>query len=217
MLLLNDHEGLRSVTGAKGAAGVKCCCHCINVVSLGRECPPGYVDISESDPSKFVAQTDDGLMAVQARLATCQTKKELAQVETLLGWNADGLAKSIFSSDSLSPWIGMDSLYLDSMHQYQSGGMVSQEIGCWYTCFVDSGYSISMLQQWVNIGWKAAHGHQPPTLAANEKLFRYEQYYIEEMPMLAARCYLFCGHFVCRNPSRCRVYGKCLCVPCRSV
>ena len=84
----------------------------------------GYVDICESSPSKFVKQTDDGLAAVQQRLATCQTKKELAQVETLLGWNADSLSKSIFSSESLSAWVKMDSLYLDAMHQYQSGGMV---------------------------------------------------------------------------------------------
>ena len=56
VLLLNDHEGLRGVTGAKGSAGVKCCCHCINVLSLGRTFPLGY-DISESSPSKFVQQT----------------------------------------------------------------------------------------------------------------------------------------------------------------
>ena len=127
VLLLNDHEGLRSVTGAKGSAGVKCCCHCINVLSLGRDCPPGYYDISEVYSSNFVPQTDDGLAAVQRRLATCQTKKELAQVETLLGWNADSLSKSIFASEALSTWIRMDSLYLDAMHQYQSGGMVGQE------------------------------------------------------------------------------------------
>ena len=195
VLLLNDHEGLRSVTGAKGSAGVKCCCHCINVLSLGRECPEGYVDISESSISKFVQQTDDGLAAVQRRLAMCQTKKELAQVETLLGWNADSLSKSIFSSDCLSSWIQMDSLYLDAMHQYQSGGMVGQEIGCWYTRFVDCGYSISLLQQWTSLGWSAAHGYQPPTLAVNEKLFRYEQDYRGDanacstmLPLLWAFC-----------------------------
>ena len=75
VLLLNDHEGLHSVTGAKGSAGVKCCCHCINVLSLGRDCPPGYYDISEVYSSNFVPQTDDGLAAVQRRLATCQIKK----------------------------------------------------------------------------------------------------------------------------------------------
>ena len=155
----------------------------------------GYVDICESSPSKFVKQTDDGLAAVQQRLATCQTKKELAQVETLLGWNADSLSKSIFSSESLSAWVKMDSLYLDAMHQYQSGGMVGQEIGCWYTRFVDCGYSVSMLQQWVHIGWSAAHGHQPASLAANEKLFRYEQDYRGDasacstmLPLLWAFC-----------------------------
>ena len=195
VLLLNDHEGLRSVTGAKGSAGVKCCCHCINVLSLGRNCPPGYYDISEVHSSNFVQQTDDGLAAVQRRLATCQTKKELAQVETLLGWNADSLSKSIFASDALSAWIRMDSLYLDAMHQYQSGGMVGQEIGCWYTRFVDCGYSLSLLQQWTNIGWRALHGYEPPTLAVNEKLFRYDQDYRGDanacstmLPLLWAFC-----------------------------
>ena len=118
VLLLNDHEGLRSVTGAKGSAGVKCCCHCINVLSLGRTCPDCYVDISEKSPCKFVRQTDAGLAAVRARLATCQSKKELSQVETLLGWNAEPLRKSMFASNALNAWITMDSLYLDAMHQY---------------------------------------------------------------------------------------------------
>lgn len=202
VLLLNDHEGLRGVTGAKGSAGVKCCCHCINVLSLGRTFPLGYVDISESSPSKFVQQTDDGLAAVQRRLATCRTKKELSQVETLLGWNADSLSKSIFSSDCLSGWIKMDSLYLDAMHQSQSGGMVAQEIGCWYTRFVDCGYSVSLLQQWTNIVWSAAHGHQPPTLAVNEKLFRYEQDYTEVTPMRVARCCHFFGPFASKSLQR---------------
>ena len=122
-------------------------------------------------------------------------KKELAQVETLLGWNADSLSKSIFASEALSTWIRMDSLYLDAMHQYQSGGMVGQEIGCWHTRFVECGYSLSLLQQWTNIGWRAAHGYQPPTLAVNEKLFRYDQDYRGDanacstmLPLLWAFC-----------------------------
>ena len=176
VLLLNDHEGLRSVTGAKGySCGIKPCCHCTNVLSMGRECPVGYVDISESCPSKFVRQTDEGLASGRERLDACRTKAERSKVESLLGWNADVLAKSMFASPSLRAWVGMQSLYLDSMHQYQSGGMIGQEIGLWYTAFYDASFALSLLQGWVNVKWSAAQGHQPPHLAANEKLFRYGQ------------------------------------------
>eukprot|EP00435_Cladocopium_sp_Y103_P055415 s510_g18.t1 len=174
VILLNDHEGLRSVSGAKGSAGAKPCCHCTNVLSLGRECPPGYTDISEMSPSKFVRQTDEGLMDIRSHFATCRTKKEKKECETMLGWNADNLEKSALASPMLRPWIRLNSFMLDAMHQYHSCGQIAQELGLWFTRFLDCGHTLQLLQQWVSIGWKASQGDQPPHLVCSDKLFKYD-------------------------------------------
>jgi hypothetical protein len=177
VLLLNDHEGLRSVIGAKGSAAMKPCCHCSNVLSLGRACPPGYTDISEMSPSKFVRQTDKGLMDIRNHFAMCATKKEKKDAETMLGWNADNLEKSALASPVLQHWIRLDSLYLDAMHEYHSCGMVAQELGLWYTQFKDCGYTLEILQRWVAIGWTASQGDQQPHLVCSEKLLKYDMEY----------------------------------------
>lgn len=49
IILLNDHEGLRSVSGSKGASGAKPCFACCNVLANGRACPRGFVTIQEMD------------------------------------------------------------------------------------------------------------------------------------------------------------------------
>ena len=65
VILLNDHEGLRAVSGSKGAAGTKPCFACCNVLANGKVCPRGYVTIQEMDMSLFARQTDAGLVEVK--------------------------------------------------------------------------------------------------------------------------------------------------------
>ena len=111
-LLLGDHEHFRSCSGAKGAAGLKPCLKCDNVLSLGREARD-HVDIAESDTSKIEEQSQNGLSAIQNLLESCITKKDLAEKETMCGWNLSALQNSFLNSPELSSWANIHSVYFD--------------------------------------------------------------------------------------------------------
>ena len=75
VLVLGDHEGLRSFAGCKGVAGLKPCWRCVNVVSGNRTLPPGHVHLGNADTTLLRWQTDEGLQAVVAYLRGCRSKK----------------------------------------------------------------------------------------------------------------------------------------------
>eukprot|EP00435_Cladocopium_sp_Y103_P048206 s1331_g14.t1 len=178
IILLNDHEGLRSVSGSKGAAGAKPCCHCVNVLANGRVCPSGFVTIQEMDSSRFVRQTDAGLREIQSHFDSCRTKQSLSKAEVLLGWNARKLRRSIFASDKLKPWVSLDSLLADTMHQYYSHGLVAQELGLWFGRCLASGFNLQLLQNWIAIGWKTTKDSLlTPSACCTEHLFREDSDY----------------------------------------
>lgn len=173
VLLLNDHEGLRSVSGSKGAAGAKPCAHCVNVLANGRSCPRGFYTIQEMDASLFVRQTDAGLQEIRDHFQTCRTKQSLVKAEVLLGWNARELKRSIFASAKLKPWISLNCLLVDTMHQYYSHGLISQELGLWFSKFLACGFSLQLLQSWIAIGWKTTKDSVlSPAACCTEHLFR---------------------------------------------
>ena len=173
VILLNDHEGLRAVSGSKGASGTKPCFACCNVLANGKACPRGYVTIQEMDVSLFVPQTDAGLEEIKKYFDACTTKQALNKAEVCLGWNARELGRSIFSSEKLKPWITLDSLLVDTMHQYFSHGLVGQELGLWFSRFLASGFSLQLLQGWIAIGWKTTKDSLlTPTACCTEHLFR---------------------------------------------
>ena len=82
VLLLGDHDGLRSLTGAKRASGLKPCLKCCNVLALNRSAR-NHCDISEPDISKCQFQTQDKFQDILSYLRVCRTKKDLAEAETL--------------------------------------------------------------------------------------------------------------------------------------
>ena len=172
VLILGDHEGLRAFAGCKGAAGLKPCWRCVNVISGERTLPPGHVHLGNPDASLLRPQTDAGLAAVVTHLRGCGTKKALQEAEKLLGWCLATMQKGVLGSGALKEWISIESLYLDSMHQFWSNGMVIQDIGLWYQKFKHFGFDLSMLQRWVRIGWKALAGGPAPTACVHGKLFR---------------------------------------------
>ena len=174
LILLNDHEGLRSVSGSKGASGAKPCFACCNVLANGRACPPGFVTIQEMDSTRFVRQTDAGLKDIQQRhFDSCRTKQSLNKAEVLLGWNARDLRRSIFASEKLQPWISLDCLLVDTMHQYYSHGLVAQELGLWFGRFLAAGFNLQLLRNWIAIGWKTTKDSLlTPSASCTEHLFR---------------------------------------------
>lgn len=90
-----------------------------------------------------------------------------------LGWNARELGRSIFASEKLKPWITLDSLLADTMHQYFSHGLVAQELGLWFDRFLAAGFSLQLLQGWIAIGWKKTKDSLlTPAACCTEHLFR---------------------------------------------
>ena len=130
-VILGDHEGLRSLTGCKGAAGLKPCLKCDNVLSLHRQARD-HVDVAEYDTAKIQEQSQNGLSAIQNMLERCTTKKDLAESETMSGWNLSALQQSFLNSPELTCWANINSVYFDVMHQYWSCGMIATELGLWY-------------------------------------------------------------------------------------
>ena len=149
VLILGDHEGLRAYAGSKGAAGLKPCWRCVNVIAGERTLSPGHVHLGNPDVSLLCPQTDAGLEAVVTHLRGCGTKKALQEAEKLLGWCLATMEKGVLGSSSLKEWISIDSFYLDSMHQFWTNGLVNQDIGLWYQTFKQWGYELSILQRWV--------------------------------------------------------------------
>ena len=169
-LLLGDHEQFRSCSGAKGAAGLKPCLKCDNVLSLGREARD-HVDISESDTSKIEEQSQNGLSAIQNILESCITKKDLAEKETMCGWNLSALQHSFLNCPELSSWANIHSVYFDVMHQYWSCGMIASELGLWYMALHKVHVTLDHLRTWARLGWKSAVYKRPAALF-HEKLWR---------------------------------------------
>eukprot|EP00435_Cladocopium_sp_Y103_P052262 s1514_g16.t1 len=60
VIFLSDHEGLRAALGCKGAAGIKCCIKCVNILGLGRHHGVhGHYDITCSHVERFKPMTQN--------------------------------------------------------------------------------------------------------------------------------------------------------------
>lgn len=221
VLILADHEGLRSLSGSKGASGVKPCHKCINVLSQGREAP-GHTSITEIDASQFMLQTAEGVSNIQAHLENCRTKAALQSAERDLGWNLDGLQKSFLNSPMLQQWATFESLCFDSMHQYWSCGMISQELGLWFTQFLATGNSLQALKDWAQIGWRRSDASSAVALLFCEKLCRKGCDYRGDAAACAAAlplCWAFgqemltsCDAMATAMASLTALYEVCLCI-----
>jgi len=139
--LLADHEGLRAFSGAKGSAGLKPCPKCTNALS-GCKSADGRVNVSHGSLSCCILQTQEGLRQTLNMLRAQPTKKHLAEMETLSGWNKDALECGPLLNATLSAWLGLEDLTFDTMHQYWSCGIICQELGLWYTALLDTGLNL---------------------------------------------------------------------------
>ena len=171
VVLLADHEGLRALSGAKGSAGLKPCPKCTNVLS-GCKSADGHVNVSHGSLSGCTLQTQEGLRQTLNMLRAQPTKKDLAEMETLSGWNKDALECGPLLSATLSPWLGLEDLTFDTMHQYWSCGIICQELGLWYTALLDAGLNLDPVRDWVMLGWESISGDSPPKHLFNPKLWK---------------------------------------------
>ena len=175
---LADHEGVRAAMGCKGAAGIKPCVKCRNVLAGERHTyVEGHVGIGELNFSKFWPMTqmvvDECVVALQSQ----PTQARLDEAEKLLGWNWSSLQVSCLSRNSLRGWLDVENIHFDSMHAYWSNGIIPQELGLWFDKVTkNGGVTLDHLQAYVAIGWHGVPGtyseHRSPKQYFTEKLFR---------------------------------------------
>ena len=199
LLVLGDHEGLRSLSGCKGAAGAKPCCKCSNVVANGREVPEKHVGIYELEVAKFARQTTASLAEILDHLQACLTKKERQSAEVALGWKTDTLQRSMLASPNLRGWATLESICLDSMHAFHSNGHIGQELGLWYHGLLEAGYALETLVQYIELGWKSVD-RGSIAQAFDTKLFKINEDYrgdAQECSMALSICIAFASEVLC--------------------
>ena len=163
IILLSDHEGFRAALGCKGAAGLKPCLKCLNVLSNGKaESVVGHVDVCERDCSKFEDMSLDMVEEVAARLEAETVQSKRNDLETLLGWKLSTMQRSVLFSPQLKDWFrSMQNIQYDSMHDYWSNGIVAQELGLWYTNLCSfTKKNIEHVRSYVSVGWKPVKNSQ---------------------------------------------------------
>lgn len=132
--LLLDEAAVKSTFDCKGAAGLRPCLSCKNVVAtnadLARHDATGYlVDIAEVDSRKFDLSSNNDIWEVLDNLSAQQPFLNVGQMDTLckasgFNINKDGL---LWDRD-LRPWLPYPLQRWDGMHCLFSHGVASTEM-----------------------------------------------------------------------------------------
>ena len=86
IVYLADHEGLRASLGCKGAAGIKPCLKCFNILGLGRAGEiPNHFDIASTEHQHFRTMTQTTLNEVAGILAAQPNKKSWKKLRKCSG------------------------------------------------------------------------------------------------------------------------------------
>ena len=125
-MLLSDHEGLRAALGSKGAAGIKCCLKCVNILGLGRHHGVHeHYDITCPHVANFKPMTQAMVEQAAQLLEQQPTKQKLEEAERLLGFNLEILRESPLLKPCLRDMFNLSLVHYDSMHEYYSNGIIS--------------------------------------------------------------------------------------------
>ena len=177
-VLLSDHEGLRAALGSKGAAGIKCCLKCVNILGLGRHHGVHeHYDITCPHVANFKPMTQAMVEQAAQLLEQQPTKQKLEEAERLLGFNLEILRESPLLKPCLRDMFNLSLVHYDSMHEYYSNGIISQQLGLWFDQMLQLSHAkLEQLQAYVKLGWRATPGgHQvapKPETLFTEKLFK---------------------------------------------
>lgn len=121
-----DGEAIRSVYGFNGAAAIRCCWVCSNVVSKRmRDLPAGFVNIAEVDATLFVPATDKELFDAAAAMRGLSRARRAAFAKSSgVKHIPDGLLADPVGRTRMPPSAAL----FDSTHLYFSNGLVSWEM-----------------------------------------------------------------------------------------
>ena len=157
--LIGDHEQVRRSTGAKGAAGIKPCVKCANVLMLGRKAE-GHVDIECSRSSELQPMTQALVDKIAVYMAPLRGK-QLEDAEKHLGYLRASLQSSYLRAPGLRAWCEHGDIVFDAMHCYHSNGVTAQELGLWFQKLLETtDLSLATMRDFFKDGWSTADGSQ---------------------------------------------------------
>ena len=129
--IVADADGIRLLTGCKGASALKPCLHCTNVLMDQREMP-ARANICCAEVTAFQSQSQANLESIMHHLQSIHGKKAKEEAEKLLGWHADALQASAIMQPDLAHVISLRSIRYDPMHCSLSNGLVNHELALWF-------------------------------------------------------------------------------------
>jgi len=163
--IFSDGDGLRAGLEWKGAAGMKPCFRCWNVLSKGSDLITGdadeYVDITCHDVRRFkcwssdeLHTTIDTLMAVRDRVnAGTMPQYRLANLEKTIGYNTN--PDSILADVGLRAHMDVFGACLyDWMHSALQNGVVTEEVFLFTTSCGSVGHGSAELEAFVRSDWQ---------------------------------------------------------------
>ena len=144
----------------RGAAGLKLCMFCKNVVGAGRGLTRGqhyFVDISCADPNRFDKASDADIWRAFDKVAASQgvlTKAELDTLEKAAGvsYNENGLITDLQLRSHVKPASGT---VMDWLHNVLTNGTASFEVAAFLNCcYNELGIKYSDLDSFVRSAWR---------------------------------------------------------------
>ena len=133
--MITDEAAMKTVLCSKGAAGLKPCCRCANIVSRYHgdrfELKDSDVirDVSESDPRNFIRQSDADIFHIMGKLQDAHETLPACEVDMLektygWKWEAGQLVSDPFLREVLPP----SACLFDFLHVLFSNGTASMEV-----------------------------------------------------------------------------------------
>ena len=153
--ILADADGLRLLTGSKGASGLKPCFKCGNIVSGDHINLTRHEHISSKDIHKWQKHSKESLQAISMYLDGIAGKTAKEKAETQLGWNGSALKCSALLNVKLQDLLPFNGVCFDPMHCFVSNGIACQELGLWYTALTRKcGMTHSRLRGYAHQCWQ---------------------------------------------------------------
>lgn len=136
--ILADEAALKSVWSCKGAAGIRPCMLCRNVMALRSDLTEGQeylVDVACSDPARFHLSTDEDIWEAWDNLASKHgrvTKAAFGNLEKASGFSYD--PDALLSDRSLRRLVRpATATTMDWLHNFLQNGVASHEIAAFLT------------------------------------------------------------------------------------
>eukprot|EP00438_Fugacium_kawagutii_P026057 Skav206835 [mRNA] locus=scaffold637:19263:20726:+ [translate_table: standard] len=132
VVFLADADGLRLGLGNKGAAGLKPCFRCANVVSGKHTALRNHYHISSALADHWSQHSTEQIRGIHAHLASLRVKARREEAEKLLGWRLSAMQFNCFLSPALVDVMDITDILYDPMHCFASNGICCQELGLWF-------------------------------------------------------------------------------------